>query len=199
MLVKDQTLIYLFQAAERRQSAEDRAQTEQEIVCLSSINDLSIDELKKTEKFSDRSLSTIAEKRPFSSFSALTECLSAIPRGASQLQLYLDYLENRSILDRVLDACRKRAKQIQAELERMQAAESGEVVTAGLNPDCKLHPYQRVGLQWLVMMSRLGLDAILADEMGLGECGAFFKIHRFSKNHGFSKTTKQSIQARPFK
>jgi SNF2 family DNA or RNA helicase len=112
----------------------------------------------------------IAEQRPFHTFSALSECLSKIPRGANQLQLYQSYLENRSILDRVLDDCRQRSRQIQSELEKMQSADGGKVTAAGLNAECKLHPYQRVGLQWLVMMSRLGLDAILADEMGLGEC-----------------------------
>lgn len=32
-----------------------------------------------------------------------------------------------------------------------------------------LHDYQQIGLNWLIMMHKLGLDAILADEMGLGK------------------------------
>jgi SNF2 family DNA or RNA helicase len=32
---------------------------------------------------------------------------------------------------------------------------------------CVLHPYQQVGLNWLVLMHKLGLNMILGDEMVL--------------------------------
>lgn len=44
---------------------------------------------------------------------------------------------------------------------------------AGINPgpalQGKLRPYQRAGVQWLHLLSRLGLGACLADDMGLGK------------------------------
>lgn len=42
-------------------------------------------------------------------------------------------------------------------------------ITIILSIRYSLHAYQQIGLNWLIMMHNMGLDAILADEMGLGK------------------------------
>lgn len=38
-----------------------------------------------------------------------------------------------------------------------------------LSPQCKMHPYQLEGLNWLIKLHDHGINGILADEMGLGK------------------------------
>ena len=37
-----------------------------------------------------------------------------------------------------------------------------------LAPNCKMHPYQLEGLNWMIKLHDHGINGILADEMGLG-------------------------------
>lgn len=81
------------------------------------------------------------------------------------LDQYIDFLDNRSVLDQVLVDCKNQAEQIKSELKNLECEDSLNEQPALLNPKCVMHPYQKVGLQWLIMMHKLGLNAILADEM----------------------------------
>lgn len=40
---------------------------------------------------------------------------------------------------------------------------------SNLSPQCKMHPYQLEGLNWLIKLHDHGINGILADEMGLGK------------------------------
>lgn len=46
--------------------------------------------------------------------------MNELPRGSGLLAQYEEYIENRGILDQVLDDCRKQSEQIQKELEAIQ-------------------------------------------------------------------------------
>uniref|UniRef100_A0A914C232 SWI/SNF-related matrix-associated actin-dependent regulator of chromatin subfamily A containing DEAD/H box 1 homolog n=1 Tax=Acrobeloides nanus TaxID=290746 RepID=A0A914C232_9BILA len=135
--------------------------------CLKFLNELSLEELANIPRFNERVASFIVEKRPFDSFNKAIEALRGFPRGTTFLDQYMEFLENRSILDEVLDDCKRYSQTIQDSLQQIDKMVLLQPKT--LNPECKLHTYQQVGLNWLIMMDKLNLNAILADEMGLGK------------------------------
>jgi uncharacterized protein YjgD (DUF1641 family) len=46
--------------------------------------------------------------------------MSQVPRGTPQLEQYLEYLENRGVLDQVLDDCKGYVQHIKEELAKME-------------------------------------------------------------------------------
>jgi len=44
-----------------------------------------------------------------------------------------------------------------------------------LAPNCKMHPYQLEGLNWMIKLHDHGINGILADEMGLGKVRTFHR------------------------
>lgn len=107
---------------------------------------------------------------------------------------YVDFLANRGVLDNILADCKDQSLAIEDALSKLSSDEiarqpallSEKCVTnlfiflyyyiiTRLYDDflllncynfrCVLHPYQQVGLNWLVLMHKLGLNAILGDEM----------------------------------
>lgn len=110
------------------------------------------------------------------------------PRGSYVVEQYLDFLENRSILENILDDCRRHSEEIYSALESIKSKQlqmkpellSEECVLWSYDFSiisrkpfalsvfvfrCHLHQYQQIGLNWLMMMHKLKLNAILADEM----------------------------------
>ncbi|KAL3124144.1 hypothetical protein niasHT_004733 [Heterodera trifolii] len=143
--------------------------------CVDFLNESDVTELNACEKFNDKFVAFVLANRPFENFRDLKSKLTVAPgrkAGAGAfvrlLDNYLEWLENRGILDKVLDDCRKHSKVIEKALDDSEGSAPVER-PAGLNPSCSLHPYQQIGLNWLILMSRLGMNAILADEMGLGK------------------------------
>ncbi|VDK73399.1 unnamed protein product [Litomosoides sigmodontis] len=94
--------------------------------------------------------------------------LLQFPRGSYVAEQYLDFLENRSILENILDDCRRHSEEIYSALESIKSKQL-QMKPELLSEECQLHPYQQIGLNWLMMMHKLKLNAILADEMGLGK------------------------------
>jgi superfamily II DNA or RNA helicase len=72
-------------------------------------------------------------------------------------------------------------------LERTLAelrAPDGAAVDPGAALHGTLRPYQRVGTQWLRLLSRLGLGACLADDMGLGKTIQVLSLLLLERAHG---------------
>jgi len=60
-------------------------------------------------------------------------------------------------------------KWLAAELEALRAADRMKLVRPGKALQATLRPYQQEGVNWLWLLSQLGLGACLADDMGLGK------------------------------
>uniref|UniRef100_A0A0N4UIY2 SWI/SNF-related matrix-associated actin-dependent regulator of chromatin subfamily A containing DEAD/H box 1 homolog n=1 Tax=Dracunculus medinensis TaxID=318479 RepID=A0A0N4UIY2_DRAME len=115
--------------------------------CVSFFNEAKYKDLLLAPRMTDKIASFIIEERPFDDFKHLQRKLYECPRGGLILQAYVDGLENRSVIENILEDCKLQSKKIQ----------------------CTIHPHQEIGLKWLVLMHKLNLNAILADEMGLGK------------------------------
>uniref|UniRef100_A0A183BST6 Helicase ATP-binding domain-containing protein n=1 Tax=Globodera pallida TaxID=36090 RepID=A0A183BST6_GLOPA len=166
-------------AGERMSARQLKLMRALEQKCVDFLNDSDEAELKACEKFNDRFVAFVLNNRPFISFNDLKAKAVAANSVSGRkgtgagafarlLDGYMEWSQNRGILDKVLDDCRQHSKAIEKALDGGEGC-SLVVSPPGLNPNCSLHPYQLVGLNWLILMSRLGMNAILADEMGLGK------------------------------
>ena len=92
--------------------------------------------------------------------------MRGVTRGTNAIEAYMEYLEKRGILSRILDDCKDHAKTVAKDFERCT---EGPLELPLLKEGCTLHDYQLVGVKWLIMMNNKELNAILGDEMGLGK------------------------------
>ncbi|KAK0423008.1 hypothetical protein QR680_007922 [Steinernema hermaphroditum] len=136
--------------------------------CLDLFNTATREELLALPRSGDKLVEFIVNSRPFSSFNQLEEQMSSVARGQALVDSQFEHFENRGVLEKILDDCEENTKQIQDELNRMMT-QTLQVQPKTLHTGCTLHPYQQIGLNWMMMMDRLGLSGILADEMGLGK------------------------------
>jgi len=60
-------------------------------------------------------------------------------------------------------------KWLATELETLRSPEQMKIVNPGKTLKATLRPYQQTGVNWLWLLSQLGLGACLADDMGLGK------------------------------
>ncbi|EFO23163.2 SNF2 family domain-containing protein [Loa loa] len=136
--------------------------------CVTFFNEANRNMLMGTPRINDKVADFIMSNRPFRDYEDLESRLLQCPRGSCVAEQYLDFLENRSILENILDDCRRHSEEIYSALESIKSKQL-QMKPKLLSEECELHPYQQIGLNWLVMMHKLKLNAILADEMGLGK------------------------------
>ncbi|CAG9532386.1 unnamed protein product [Cercopithifilaria johnstoni] len=136
--------------------------------CVTFFNEASRTILMETPRINDKVADFIITNRPFRDYEDLECHLLQCPRGSYAAEQYLDFLENRSILENILDDCRRHSEEIYSALESVKSKQL-QMKPELLNEECELHQYQQIGLNWLMMMHKLKLNAILADEMGLGK------------------------------
>ncbi|GMR43018.1 hypothetical protein PMAYCL1PPCAC_13213 [Pristionchus mayeri] len=116
------------------------------------------------EKIADK----IMETRPFADYEALKSCISSIPRvsGNAVLDAFQEHMENKGVLEQILDDCRVHSSQVEQSTKREEDSHVElPLIASGMN----LHGYQQEGVDWLVEMHHKGLNCVLADEMGLGK------------------------------
>ncbi|VDM20281.1 unnamed protein product [Wuchereria bancrofti] len=136
--------------------------------CVTFFNEANRNMLMATPRISDKVADFILNNRPFRDYDDLESRLLQCPRGSYAAEQYLDFLENRSILENILDDCRRHSEEIYSALDSIKSKQL-QMKPKLLSEECQLHPYQQIGLNWLMMMHKLKLNAILADEMGLGK------------------------------
>ncbi|VDD91189.1 unnamed protein product [Enterobius vermicularis] len=136
--------------------------------CVKFFNVATREKLMDAPRMTEKVADYIINSRPFTDYQDLHDRLSCCPRGSTVTESYLEYLENRGILERILDDCRTHSKLMQ---EALEGTDSKQLLIQPklLTKDCVLHEYQLLGLNWLIMMHKLKLNAILGDEMGLGK------------------------------
>ena len=114
---------------------------------------------------------------------------------STTLSQVIDSLQTRKVVNKLLNKCKNISKDIKRKVDSIVAhddkitkdtnTEDGEEREANADsfyPKYKLKPqpsalskkfqlksYQIVGMNWLILMNKEGLNSILADEMGLGK------------------------------
>lgn len=77
----------------------------------------------------------------------------------------LSAVKSRDVVHRLMGDCESISTSISAMVCELKEAKQPTL----LNPLCTLKQYQMIGLNWLLLMHKKGINAILADEMGLGK------------------------------
>ncbi|KAK6060272.1 protein, SNF2 family [Cooperia oncophora] len=145
-----------------RNEGEDHMMQE----CVEFFNTATRPQLSATPRMTEKIISKIVDRRPFKSFAEMEAAFAEIPRATGALDAYMEFLENRGVLEKILDDCKDHAASVAAEFERCT---NRRIKPSLLDEKCSLHEYQLVGLNWLVMMHEKGFNCILGDEMGLGK------------------------------
>lgn len=130
------------------------------------MNEANEQELSTIQTISLRKAQEIIKLRPFESYSDLKDKIES------------KRVFNYDLIDKVLEAVRSRDNVRALMMQCESISESikslvDEVTPATqpsfLNKKCKLMDYQLIGLNWLALMHKQGINSILADEMGLGK------------------------------
>ncbi|CAD6196652.1 unnamed protein product [Caenorhabditis auriculariae] len=153
-------------AEERNREKRRTRETPTTRSCREFFNGATLEELLATPRVNEKIAEVIMKKRPFENFADLEDGIGAVPRGKQALEAYIEHLENRGVLEKILDDCKDHAETVARDFERMTA---GPLSLPLLKEDCTLHDYQKVGVKWLIMMYKKDLNCILGDEMGLGK------------------------------
>ncbi|VDP13956.1 unnamed protein product [Heligmosomoides polygyrus] len=150
--------------------SRSRGEDEVMLACLDFFNSATSAQLLSTSRMNDRIVSQIIDNRPFKTFKNLVRkpSISMVPRGVGALNAYMELLENRGVLEKILDDCKDHSEAVAEDFERCTNRRI-ELKFLDDKSACKLHEYQHVGLNWLVMMHEKGFNCILGDEMGLGK------------------------------
>jgi SWI/SNF-related matrix-associated actin-dependent regulator 1 of chromatin subfamily A len=90
-------------------------------------------------------------------------------------------LKARETVERLMSSCEEISRELTQTVDKLSALKQPNI----LDKQMKLTNYQLIGLNWLALMHKKGLNCILADEMGLGktiQVIAFFAYLRETLN-----------------
>uniref|UniRef100_A0A8C3S2G6 DNA helicase n=1 Tax=Chelydra serpentina TaxID=8475 RepID=A0A8C3S2G6_CHESE len=140
---------------------------------LSFLQDASLGELTLIPQCSQKKAQKITEHRPFNSWEALFTKMSKI-NGLSEDIIWncKILLKEREVVLKLMNKCEDISNKLTKQVTRI--TEDGGCgwnieQPSILNQSMELKPYQKIGLNWLALLHKHGLNGILADEMGLGK------------------------------
>uniref|UniRef100_A0A1I7TMF0 SWI/SNF-related matrix-associated actin-dependent regulator of chromatin subfamily A containing DEAD/H box 1 homolog n=1 Tax=Caenorhabditis tropicalis TaxID=1561998 RepID=A0A1I7TMF0_9PELO len=143
-----------------------RGETKNQKECREFFNSTTKEILLQQSRVNDKIADFFIANRPFETYGGMMTVMKGVTRGTNAIEAYMEYLEKRGILSRILDDCKDHAKTVAKDFERCT---EGPLELKLLKEGCTLHDYQLVGVKWLIMMNNKELNAILGDEMGLGK------------------------------
>lgn len=165
---------------------------------LDIYNTATYQEFKNFCFFSQTKWEKLVSLRPFTDYTDLTDKLVSA-KASHSLTPVIEMLNAGKIVDDLLIKCKRISKTVKRKVDHLTEAagdvssdEENESVKKFklkpqpkvLNTKLKLKQYQVVGLNWLMLMHKEGLNSILADEMGLGKtCQSItFLAHLYELN-----------------
>lgn len=140
---------------------------------LSFLQDASPSELTMIPQCSEKKVQKIIALRPFNSWEAL---LSKITKTAGLSEDIVwnckTLLKERDVVLKLMNKCEEISNKLTKQVTKI--TEDGGCrwnveQPSVLNQSLELKPYQKIGLNWLALLHKHGLNGILADEMGLGK------------------------------
>ncbi|EGT34723.1 hypothetical protein CAEBREN_12212 [Caenorhabditis brenneri] len=143
-----------------------RGETKNQKECREFFNKTTKEILLQQARVNDKIADFFIANRPFETYNGMMTVMKGVTRGTNAIEAYMEYLEKRGILSRILEDCKDHAKTVTKDFERCT---EGPLDLKLLKEGCTLHDYQLVGVKWLIMMNSKELNAILGDEMGLGK------------------------------
>ncbi|KAM9258688.1 SWI/SNF-related matrix-associated actin-dependent regulator of chromatin subfamily A containing DEAD/H box 1 [Cariama cristata] len=140
---------------------------------LSFLQDASPSELTLIPQCSQKKTQKIIALRPFNSWEALfTKMTKTTGLSEDIVWNCKILLKEREVVLKLMNKCEGISNKLTKQVTRI--TEDGGCgwnieQPSVLNQSLKLKPYQKIGLNWLALLHKHGLNGILADEMGLGK------------------------------
>ncbi|NWW94137.1 SMRCD regulator, partial [Rhynochetos jubatus] len=140
---------------------------------LSFLQDASLSELTLIPQCSQKKAQKIIALRPFNSWEALfTKMTKTTGLSEDIVWNCKILLKERDVVLRLMNKCEDISNKLTKQVTKI--TEDGGCgwkikQPSILNQSLKLKPYQKIGLNWLALLHKHGLNGILADEMGLGK------------------------------
>ncbi|KAM4834522.1 SWI/SNF-related matrix-associated actin-dependent regulator of chromatin subfamily A containing DEAD/H box 1 isoform 3-T3 [Thomomys bottae] len=139
---------------------------------LHFLQDASIGELTLIPQCSQKKAQKITELRPFNSWEALFTKMSKT-NGLSEDLIWncKTLIQERDVVIRLMNKCEDISNKLTKQVTMLTGNGGGWNIEQPsiLKQSLSLKPYQKVGLNWLALLHKHGLNGILADEMGLGK------------------------------
>ncbi|XP_042639025.1 SWI/SNF-related matrix-associated actin-dependent regulator of chromatin subfamily A containing DEAD/H box 1 [Orycteropus afer afer] len=139
---------------------------------LHFLQDASIGELTLIPQCSQKKAQKITELRPFNSWEALFTKMSKT-NGLSEDLIWncKTLIQERDVVIKLMNKCEDISNKLTKQVTMLTGNGGGWNIEQPsiLNQSLSLKPYQKVGLNWLALVHKHGLNGILADEMGLGK------------------------------
>ncbi|XP_008934076.1 PREDICTED: SWI/SNF-related matrix-associated actin-dependent regulator of chromatin subfamily A containing DEAD/H box 1, partial [Merops nubicus] len=140
---------------------------------LSFLQDASLSELALIPQCSQKKAQKIIALRPFNSWEALFTKMTETTGLSGDIVLNCKtLLKERDVILKLMNKCEDISNKLTKQVTRItENGGCGGVIgeLAILNQRLELKPYQKIGLNWLALLHKHGLNGILADEMGLGK------------------------------
>ncbi|XP_064004409.1 SWI/SNF-related matrix-associated actin-dependent regulator of chromatin subfamily A containing DEAD/H box 1 isoform X2 [Pogoniulus pusillus] len=140
---------------------------------LSFLQDASLSELTLIPQCSQKKAQKIIALRPFNSWEALfTKMTKTTGLSEDIVWNCKTLLKERDVVLKLMNKCEDISNKLTKQVTNITAdggcgwnIEQPSI----LNQSLELKPYQKIGLNWLALLHKHGLNGILADEMGLGK------------------------------
>ncbi|XP_005044870.1 PREDICTED: SWI/SNF-related matrix-associated actin-dependent regulator of chromatin subfamily A containing DEAD/H box 1 isoform X2 [Ficedula albicollis] len=140
---------------------------------LSFLQDASLSELTLIPQCSQKKAQKIIALRPFNSWEALFTKMTKTSGLSEDIVWNCKILlKERDVVLKLMNKCEDISNKLTKQVTRITRdggcgwnIEQPSI----LNHSLKLKPYQKIGLNWLALLYKHGLNGILADEMGLGK------------------------------
>ncbi|XP_067992869.1 SWI/SNF-related matrix-associated actin-dependent regulator of chromatin subfamily A containing DEAD/H box 1 isoform X1 [Melanerpes formicivorus] len=140
---------------------------------LSFLQDASLSELTLIPQCSQKKAQKIIALRPFNSWEALfTKMTKTAGLSEDIVWNCKILLKERDVVLRLMNKCEEISNKLTKQVTKITAdgeCEWNIEQPSILNQSLELKPYQKIGLNWLALLHKHGLNGILADEMGLGK------------------------------
>jgi SWI/SNF-related matrix-associated actin-dependent regulator of chromatin subfamily A containing DEAD/H box 1 len=135
------------------------------------LNSAPLEELAMLPGFSKKKAEMVLRVRPFDMWSEIKGKLDKSV-AASLIDSVEEMFRVRDDVTDLMQRCTKLSRQMAGKVRQIVSSNTSDLAeqpkTLG-GAELKLAPYQLVGLNWLILLHKHGINGILADEMGLGK------------------------------
>ncbi|RWS03658.1 SWI/SNF-related matrix-associated actin-dependent regulator of chromatin subfamily A containing DEAD/H box 1-like isoform X1 [Dinothrombium tinctorium] len=115
---------------------------------------------------SEKKVKLIKDLRPFENWDDLVSKLGNHKLlNQDLITNCLQTVKSRDVVAKLMAECEKISERLKQDINPSLSFKQPKI----LNKNCKLTPYQLVGVSWLVLLHERKINGILADEMGLGK------------------------------
>ncbi|NXX14305.1 SMRCD regulator, partial [Podargus strigoides] len=137
---------------------------------LSFLQDASLSELTLIPQCSQKKAQKIIALRPFNSWEALCTKMTKTTGLSEDIVWNCKILlKERDVVLKLMNKCEDISNKLTKQVTRITGCGWNIEQPSILNQSLELKPYQKIGLNWLALLHKHGLNGILADEMGLGK------------------------------